>query len=373
MNPVLVKQILRGLWVAVIFALIALAIVYVTPLVYPFIFGWLIAYLLNPLVRFLGTRTRFPRWLAVSTALLFFIGITAAFFTLLVANIVVELGNLAESFQAHINEWKDQFVQWLNSSQIQGLVNQLGSFYRQNPQYQNTINSNVSSTAKTIADFSTSVVTAFINGIIAFLASLPKIATLTVIALLASFFISKDWHRHAAAIRSWFPEKVITATRAIWSDLQKALFGYIRAQLILVTMTALVVTIGLLVLRVKYAISIGLLTGVVDLLPYLGTGAVMVPWIVYNFLRGDMFMGIGLSVLYGIVLVARQILEPKVLATSIGLDPLATLIAMFVGLKLLGVLGLIAGPVTLVVLSAFARAHVFRDIRNYIVHGFIAK
>ena len=95
-----------------------------------------------------------------------------------------------------------------------------------------------------------------------------------------------------------------------------------RAQLILVSLTALVVIIGLLVLRVDYAITIGLLTGLADLMPYLGTGAVMVPWILYVFFaQGNIVLGIGLSVLYGVIVIARQIMEPKVLASSVGLRP----------------------------------------------------
>ena len=90
---------------------------------------------------------------------------------------------------------------------------------------------------------------------------------------------------------------IVKTTQLIRTDLQKALFGYMRAQLILVSLTALVVIIGLLVLRVDYAITIGLLTGLADLMPYLGTGAVMVPWILYVFFaQGDYFLGIGLSV-----------------------------------------------------------------------------
>ncbi|MMZ66502.1 hypothetical protein D1872_290040 [compost metagenome] len=95
----------------------------------------------------------------------------------------------------------------------------------------------------------------------------------------------------------------------------------------------------------------------------------MVPWLVYAYMTGDLRLGIGLSILYGVILVARQLIEPKVLASSVGLDPLPTLIAMFVGLKLFGLLGLIIGPVSFVVVGAMIRAGVLRDLRNYIVNG----
>lgn len=86
-------------------------------------------------------------------------------------------------------------------------------------------------------------------------------------------------------------------------------------------------------------------------------------------MTGNLPLAIGLTVLYSVILIVRQIMEPKVLASSVGLDPLAALFGMFVGLKLFGFLGLIIGPVSLVILDAFRRANVFRDLRNYIIGG----
>jgi sporulation integral membrane protein YtvI len=132
-----------------------------------------------------------------------------------------------------------------------------------------------------------------------------------------------------------------------------------------------VVLIGLIILRVDYAITISFLIGLCDLMPYLGTGTFMIPWIIFLFIQHNLYLGFGLTILYSIILVARQTFEPKVLASSVGLDAFSTLISMFIGLKLFGIIGLIIGPVTLIVLTAFHKAHVFRDIRNYVVHGAI--
>lgn len=155
----------------------------------------------------------------------------------------------------------------------------------------------------------------------------------------------------------------------IFSDLKKALFGFAKAQLILISITAFIVMITLYALGVNSAFAIGLLIGLVDLLPYLGVGIVLIPWSLYAFMSDDLTLAIGLTVLYSIILIVRQIMEPKVLASSVGLDPLAALFGMFVGLKLFGILGLIIGPVSLVIVDAFRRAHVFKDLRNYIIGG----
>ncbi|KRF03591.1 permease [Paenibacillus sp. Soil766] len=370
LNPRLVHQIFRGIWVAIIICVVAIAFYYIIPLIYPFIFGWIIALMLNPLVNFFQFKLKLPRWLSVSLSMLLFLGAMVTIITLLVANIVVELGSLADTIQLQINRWVEEFNVFINSVTFQQWIERVNDFFENNPKYQETVNTNLSSTAGSIADVSKLVITYIFAALKAFLTSLPNIATITIIVMLATFFISKDWYGLIKRYKGIFSDMIVKTTKLIRTDLQKALFGYLRAQLILVSLTALVVIIGLLVLRVDYAITIGLLTGLADLMPYLGTGAVMVPWILYVFFaQGNIVLGIGLSVLYGVIVIARQIMEPKVLASSVGLDPLATLIAMFVGLKLFGLLGLIVGPVSLILITAFYRARIFHDIAAYIHKG----
>lgn len=369
MDAILQKQLLRGIWVVLLIVAAGAFVYFVTPMVSPFLIGWLIAYILNPLVNMLQRRGRMPRWLAVTVSLLLFLGITATIVSLLVTNIVYEVADLSAYIQENIESWKNKFVDFVHSDYLQGVIDQLNRFYLENPKYQSTINDNLASTGVKLANAGSTMIGFVLNGIVGLLKSLPNVATVMLIALLAAFFISKDWYRIIGRVSSWFPKRPLQTAGTIWTDLQKALFGYVRAQFILISITAMFVIVGLLILDVPYAITIGLLIGFVDLLPYLGTGAAMVPWIIFVFVQGNLYLGIGLSILYGVILVARSFLEPKVLASSIGLDPLATLIAMFIGLKLFGFVGVIIGPVTLVLLSAIQRANVFQDIWGYIKHG----
>jgi len=365
----IVRRIGRSLLVLAIIFILVLASLYVTPIIYPFIISWVLAYLINPIVNFLQNRLKIPRWLGVSVTLLLFVASMLTIVSALITRIIVEIIHLSKSLNATIDWWKAEFDHAISSPEIQNIIEKLNTFYTENPNYQQTINSRISDAANLLANKSSAFISYFLNGIVSLMASLPNLATLLVIVLLAAFFIGKDWYMHVTKLSEWFPLGVRNSASAVWRDLQKALFGYMRAQLIMISITTVVVTVGLIILDVDYAITIGLLIGFVDLLPYLGVGFVMVPWILYLFLYGDPSLGIGLTILYGIILIARQILEPKVLASSVGLDPLPTLIAMFVGLKLLGVFGLIAGPVSLVILSAIHRAHVFRDLYNFIMKG----
>jgi sporulation integral membrane protein YtvI len=369
MDRVLLRRIGRAAIVLIGVVLVILALIYVTPLVYPFIFGWLIAYAINPIVNFLQRRLKFPRWLGVSLTLLLFVAAMLTVVSALVTRIVVEIIHLSKTLNSTIEWWRDQFERLVAMPEIQSLIEKVSSFYQNNPNYQDTINTRISAAANMLAETSSNLISYILSGIVNLLSSLPSVATISVVVLLAAFFIGKDWYRHQMKLSALVPPSIRKTVSAVWNDLIKALFGYLRSQFIMISITMIVVTIGLLILDVNYAITVGMLIGLVDLLPYLGVGAAMIPWIAYTFIYGDISLGIGLSVLYGVVLIARSMIEPKVLASSVGLDPLPTLIGMFVGLKLFGVIGLIIGPVSLVIISTVNRANVFRDLYGFVMKG----
>jgi sporulation integral membrane protein YtvI len=368
MDGPLLGKVLRGLWVSTIIILSLIAIYYVVPLIYPFLIGWLIAYLLNPLVNVLEGKARVPRWLAVLIGMLVFLSVLSGLITLVVFRIVNEIQRLAQYINNNYEQWLNDLSRFLSSDMMHRWVEQVSNLYRQFGN-QDTVDTRINSVGEKVAATVTDILQQLAQYMVNFITTLPNIAVGLIIAFLAAFFISKDWY----IVRSWggklMSEQVKDSVGAIWTDLRKALFGFLRAQFILISITACFVIIGLFLLRVQYAVSIGLLIGLVDLLPYLGTGAAFIPWIIIVLINGNYTFAIGLSVLYGIILIARQLAEPKVLSSSIGLNPLVTLIGIFVGLKLFGVLGLIIGPICLVLGFAFHRADVFRDIRRYITQG----
>lgn len=369
MDHVLTKRLLRGGWVCASLILLALAFYWLLPLLYPFLIAWLIAYWMNPLVRLLQSAVRLPRWLAVTASLGFYVGAAGIILSAAVTRLVKELIILAESLDLHIEKWRDWFVEWTQSEGIQNIINEINRFIADNPGYGNTINKNIDHTASTISSALSNLLSGLLTGIVNLLTSLPNVGLILIVILLAAFFISNSWDRNMSFLSGLIPLPFRKSAAAVWTDLQKALFGFLRAQFIMISITALIVLVGLLILQVDSAFTYALLIGIVDLLPYLGVGTIMVPWLIYAFMSGESSLAIGLSVLYGIILIARQLIEPKVLATSVGLEPLPTLISMFVGLKLFGVLGLIIGPVSLVVFGALARAGVIMDLRNYIING----
>lgn len=367
MNPHYVYATLRFLLVLSILVIAPVIIYYLSALTYPFIIAFVLAFLINPIVNFFETKAKMPRGLAVIIVLFLIIAIVAGLLTLLIAEIISGSNYLAKVVPSQFEKLV-AYIEEYFANQIIPFYNQILSFFNNlEAGQQDTIIKNIQDVGTTIATKVSAWIEAFLRAIPDILGALPNIATVLIFSLLATFFISKDWYRLASYMRKFFPEKFQTSSRTVFVDLKKALFGFIKAQFTLISITAIIVLIGLLVFRVEYAITIALIIGIVDVLPYLGTGAIFVPWIAYAVFSNEISLAIQLGVLYVIVLIVRQVMEPRVLSSSIGLDPLATLIALFVGFKLFGFLGLIIGPVALVIFNTLNHANVFKDIWTFII------
>ncbi|QSS99213.1 sporulation integral membrane protein YtvI [Pontibacillus sp. ALD_SL1] len=363
----LLSRIIRSLVVGFIVAASIFTTILLWTYLYPFIIALTIAYLINPLVTILEDKTHAPRSLAVFIAILLMLGAIIGIITLLVVELIdgfTYLGmQLPEHFRTLIS-----YLENLLTYQIVPLYERITSIMNTlDATQQQEIIIQIQNVGANIAQSGAELLGDVLNAIPSYLKKLPNFATVLIFSLLGTFFISKDWYKLTLRIKQLTPSKVAESSVSVFNGLQKALLGFIKAQFTLISITAFIVLIGLLILRVEYAVTIAILTGAVDLLPYLGTGFVFVPWIVYMFFTGNYFLTIGLSVLYTIVIVQRQMMEPKVLSTNIGLDPLATLMALFVGFQLFGFLGLIIGPVSLVMVNTLHQSGVFKEVWAYII------
>ncbi|WCK55515.1 sporulation integral membrane protein YtvI [Aneurinibacillus sp. Ricciae_BoGa-3] len=370
MDPTIYRrlfQVLRFLLAASVVVIGYKLILFVTPLLYPFIIGFIIAYIINGPVDMLENNRRWPRWLAVLVILAFVILMLAAVLTILVTQLVIETGNLIDTLPHYIDQLTKYSANFLEQGVNSSIYGKFAHLYSnlEDP-YKQKIQENLSIGMTKIAMAGTALTTIILSGIRNFLSSVPDAATVMVISVLSAFFISKDYHRIKRKIREWVPLEHLRKGVMVVNNLQQALIGFIKAQLTIISITAVLVIIGLLIIGVPYAVSIGLLTGLADLMPYIGTGAVFIPWIIYAIFSGDYHLVIGLCILFATVIVLRQIIEPKIVANNVGLDPLLTLVALFAGLKLFGFLGLVMGPVLLVLFNALRKAGVFKDTWDYI-------
>ena len=144
----------------------------------------------------------------------------------------------------------------------------------------------------------------------------------------------------------------------VGSQLNKAGLGFLKAQAILSLVTFIMAVIGLSILDVRFAVLLSLLIVIVDILPILGTGSVLVPWAVIALIQDNNFLGFGLIILFLVITVVRRVIEPKVYSSSLGISPLASLISMYVGFKLLGIAGIFIGPIIVIIFETLKKANI---------------
>jgi sporulation integral membrane protein YtvI len=203
------------------------------------------------------------------------------------------------------------------------------------------------------------------RSIINTLSALPKLAIFFLISIVATFFIAKDEEKIANAILHQLPLTMRQKFLSLKNNLFSALIGFLKAQLIILTITFIESLIGLNIIGVRYAFLISVFVSIVDILPVLGTGSVYVPWAIISILMGNTKMGISLLILYGIIVPVRYLVEPKIIGHQLGIHPLLTLMSMFVGIKLFGVGGVILGPTIVVIIKAFQNSGILPRFRSY--------
>ncbi len=203
-----------------------------------------------------------------------------------------------------------------------------------------------------------------VSKVVSFLSFFPSAMLFVVIMFVSMFYFGMDYERITAFFKNQLSEKylsVVLQIKTIFFDTGKDLF---RAYFLITLITFFELLSGFLVLKVKYAVLIALFTSVVDMLPVLGTGTVLVPWSVFCFVSGNRAMAVGLLVIYGIVTLVRQIIEPKIVGSSVGLYPLVTLVSMYVGLKTIGFTGLFVFPFLIIVIKSLNEKNIIHLYKN---------
>src|SRR5699024_12505524 len=140
---------------------------------------------------------------------------------------------------------------------------------------------------------------------------IPCAATAILFILLATFFISKDWHKLSKTLQSFLPETFTTRSGRVLKDLKQAGLGFLKAQFILITVTFIIIFIALLIMQIEHALTIALIIAIVDLLPYLGSSAILFPWDLYEMATGSFVLGIGLEILFFVVACTRIVITPN--------------------------------------------------------------
>ena len=209
-----------------------------------------------------------------------------------------------------------------------------------------------------LGSFDLSFITAPLGGLLSTAKQIPVILTATLISIIACFFITCDYDGFTGMIKknvSEEHEKLLIRSKKLLGDI---LGKWFKSYATIIFITFCEVSIGLNILKLigvydgGYIIAISIAVAIVDIFPVLGTGTVMVPWGIINFFTGNIGLGIGLIIMYVLITVIRQILEPRLVALNVGIHPVLTLMGMYLGVQLFGVIGIFILPITFVLLKA---------------------
>ena len=316
---------------------------------FPFTLALFFSILTQPFSRFLQKKLKFSQKIATIVSIILFLVIFLAFISLSALRLSGEIYKLS----INLNKYSKDFQSLWNHT-IDRVYSLLGYF----PE---GFDEQVKSSINGFIRMGTSKLGSFINSLINFITSIPTIILYICITILSTFFISLDKKKIMTFLEQQFPETWIKKVYNIKREMFNVLGSYIRAQIILMTICFFELLISFNILsflkfNLPYPLIFSIIICIIDALPILGAGAVLLPWSLISFATGDIKLGLALLGIYFLVLSVRQMLEPKLISQNLGVHPLVTLISMYSGFKFFGVIGFLIGPVVMIILkNVFSR------------------
>lgn len=322
------------------------AVKYLLGALLPFLIAWGVALAVSPAAAWLSRWTHMPRWLWVVIILVLGLGTLAGVLWLAIDRLVFEAGALL----SRLSE--------IRASDISGVIDRVISRLPLLDELASTGANERAQIVGVLMDALSGVLTwlggTFSSFALRTVTGLPSGLLALTVTVIACFYFSLQLDAIHSALLVLLPKRGRAAmlggngARPMSRRVTNGIFRWLRAYGILFFMTFGELMVGFLMLDVDYALLVALLVAAIDLLPVLGTGTVLIPWSLWCFVIGQVGRGIGLLVLYGVITVMRQIAEPHVVGSSFGMHPLLSLIAMYVGFRVFGVVGMILFPAVLV-------------------------
>ena len=315
-------------------------------LLFPFALAWMMALLLQPALQKLTKLTGFSRGTVAILLLLVTALVGGGLLFWLFSRLATELPQLA----AGLSEGAEQITRRL-SGMAEAMRHKLPFLSALPDEKWNALGSELME--KGIGKLS-SALTATAGD---FLVSLPAGLFATIVFFMSAFYFLADFEEISGYLTSLLPRKAVQKLGGLRRQLFSTTLSYLKAYLLLLAITFGILLIAFFGLRVKFAITLALLTALLDALPVLGVGTVLIPWGLLELLAGDWKRGILLIVLWLAMTLFRQLAEPRIVGAKLGLHPLAALVAVWVGAKLLGLWGLFWAPVGALLLRGGLDAH----------------
>lgn len=363
------KTIINIIYYGIIIALCFLFFKYAMGTLFPILFAFLVASLLQRPKNFILKKTPVKKGFASTLCVLGLLAIVLFFTALIGVRVAQEIGGFVDYVMLQVQNM-DSLVNTIENA----LLNFVSGF----PEFlSKTLKENIATLFVEIREwlagrssdftqdiagtlegsFSLSWITTPISGVISTARQIPSVIIATVISIVAACFITADYDLIKQFIKSQLTEKKAKDVSRAVTLLKSSLGKMGKAYLCIILITFIELSIGFYVLRLlgifssSYIAIISLVIAIIDIIPVLGTGTVLLPWIAYSLITGNFAMAIGLGIMYAAITVIRQIIEPKFVAGQLGLPPFLTISAMYVGLKIIGVLGMFIAPMIIIMLK----------------------
>lgn len=348
----------RAFIISVVYLLIILALAYIVlkyamPLLGPFVIAFIISYMLRGPIQWMQKKRALPyRICAALTVAVFFVSVGLLLFIAGVELIgaLEKLVNLLPGFY---------------TTQIEPFINQLFNRIEKlalqaDPTLYRFLLDLETQAVNAVGDMVKNVSVSIVGAASNFATSIPGLFIKLVLLVISTFFISMDYER----LRDFCVRQMNEKTQDIFFQVKEYLVGtlfvVIRSYALIMSITFVELSIGLTLIGIRYSVLIAACISIFDILPVLGTGGIMIPWGVANLVIGDYKLGLLLLLVYVIITVIRNILEPKIVGGQLGLHPVVTLASMFAGVHLLGVVGLFGFPIFLSLLVHLNEAGTFK-------------
>ena len=325
--------------IIVVFFTFKLAVFYM-----PFLIAFILSLLIEPVIRWLMKKTNLKRKTSAILILGLVISIIIGFLTWGIISLISESSNLLQNFNVYVEK---------ANNLLQGFINSIDLNRIKIPEeIMNIANNSFNEFLQTFSIWAKELLTSILNAI----TSIPTIIIYIVISLLSLYFICTDKIYMLDQLEHHFPERWIKKLNIHIKELTKVLGGYLKAEATLVLVSFIISIIGLYFLKfmkfnIPFPLLAALIIAFVDALPIFGSGTVMIPWAIICGLDGDIRLGIAILILWIIMSIVRQFIEPRVVSKNIGIHPIFTLIAMYTGFKVIGIIGMLIGPIILIILK----------------------
>ncbi|MCL2235996.1 MAG: sporulation integral membrane protein YtvI [Defluviitaleaceae bacterium] len=328
------KSFLDRLGLLLLVVAVVFAIVFLMGYVAPFVAGFVISLILSPLVDLFHRKWRINGGISAAVLILLTIGAIFALGGWLISRLVAEAGALAHSIPEYIASAQ---------ASVQNLMDGWG------------FNVDVEAAFAGLLSFATTLLQSVVTGG-NLLTGIPTAILRVLLAIISAFFFIKDKHIIRERVIALFPERIKARGRKVRQSLLYALGGYARGQGIIMSVVATICVAGLFIIGSPYALFVGIGIAIFDVIPIFGSGGIIIPWAIYSFINGNTTFAIGLLAIWGLVFLTRQLLEPRVVGNRIGIHPIILLASIYVGITVLGPVGILAGPFVTLFIKAVLEA-----------------